>query len=145
MKLKRMDRAAKLYDRARIIKETSFGPNHVSIAVVLNNLAAAKHAQGENKKALSLYGRAIKIREKTYGKDTIANSSTLDNIALVYESEKDYKNAIKYYKKELDLVQKHNEDINTITTILNSIAHAHLSMENYEKAVEVIFFFNFFF
>jgi len=51
----RFDEALHLYHKAISIKEKQFGKSHISVAVVLNNIASVYQIQGQHRKALRLY------------------------------------------------------------------------------------------
>lgn len=74
-----------LYNRAVVVAEKSLqvaeqtaGPNHVSVATSLNNLALLYATQGKYAQAKPLYTRALAMNEKALGPDhpSVATSLT---------------------------------------------------------------------
>ena len=71
--------AESLYKRALALAESNFGPDHIEISVVLNNLAALYKYIGEFDEAERLYRRALAITEAGLGPDH-------PNIATIYHN-----------------------------------------------------------
>lgn len=76
-------RARALAERALAIQERELGPEHMTIAFTLNNVATALDQQGESRQARAVYGRALAIIEKTHGPDHLVVASFLNNLAGV--------------------------------------------------------------
>jgi tetratricopeptide (TPR) repeat protein len=63
----RLSEAEPLYRRALAIAEESYGPDHPTVAIRLNNLAGLLRATNRLSEAEPLYRRALAIGEKSYG------------------------------------------------------------------------------
>ena len=69
------------FEHARRLRESSVGPDHPDVALILSNLAACYEHAGEIDKALSTAKTAFQIREKTYGPNSPFLVATLNNLA----------------------------------------------------------------
>jgi tetratricopeptide (TPR) repeat protein len=73
--------ALPLFERALAIDEATYGPDHSTVAVSLNNLANTLRDLGRPGEALSLLERALGIDEVTYGPDHSAVAVSPNNLA----------------------------------------------------------------
>ena len=58
-----------LLERALLIEERAYGPDHIEIAPALFNLGSLHEDLGEKAKAREFIARALAIAERTYGSD----------------------------------------------------------------------------
>jgi Tfp pilus assembly protein PilF len=73
--------AEPLYRRALAIGEQSLGPDHPTVATVLNNLAGLLWATNRPGEAEPLYRRALAINEQSLGPDHPEATNVLNNLA----------------------------------------------------------------
>jgi hypothetical protein len=63
----RYAKAEPLFQRALVIKEKAMGPEHLSVANSLFNLASPCHTGGEHLKAEPMFERVLRIYQKALG------------------------------------------------------------------------------
>ena len=80
----RYDSAVVVAKRALQVAEQSLGPDHPSVATILNNLAELYRTQGQYAAAEPLYKRSLAIWEKALGPDHPDVATSLENMALLY-------------------------------------------------------------
>ena len=78
------DRAVVVAKRALQVAEQEMGPNHLSVAKSLNNLAELYRTQGRYTQAEPLYKRSLAIREKALGPNHPDVAQSLENMAKLY-------------------------------------------------------------
>jgi tetratricopeptide (TPR) repeat protein len=78
------DRAVVVAKRALQVAEQEMGPNHLSVAKSLNNLAELYRTQGQYAQAEPLYKRSLAIREKALGPNHPEVAQSLENMAVLY-------------------------------------------------------------
>src|SRR5438105_8970311 len=61
------DEAEALFRQAIALAEQAFGPNHLEVAAILNNMAVLLKYTGRFDEAESLYGRALAITQQSHG------------------------------------------------------------------------------
>ncbi len=83
-------RAVELLERALVINEREYGPDHVEVALVLNNLGNACGSLGDHGKQKELLERALVIFGCKYGPDHVEVAKTLTNLGNAYGSLGDY-------------------------------------------------------
>ena len=71
-----------LYKRSLAIFEKVLGPDHPSVAMALNNLAALYRNQGQYAQAEPLHKRSLAIREKALGPDHPDVATSLNNLVV---------------------------------------------------------------
>jgi tetratricopeptide (TPR) repeat protein len=69
------------FEHARRLRESSVGPDHPDVALILSNLAGCYEHAGQTDKALVSVKKAFQIREKTYGPNSPFLVATLNNLA----------------------------------------------------------------
>ncbi|MBV9038363.1 MAG: tetratricopeptide repeat protein, partial [Acidobacteriaceae bacterium] len=77
----RYNKAEPLHQRALAIYEQALGPDHPSVTLSLNNLAALYYAQSQYAQAEPLYQRALTILEKALGPEHPNVATCLENYA----------------------------------------------------------------
>jgi tetratricopeptide (TPR) repeat protein len=78
--------AKSFYERALLIRERTFGPEHPLTATSLHNLARLLRDQGQFSEAQELFERALAIREKVCGRDHLETAATLTNLASLLQA-----------------------------------------------------------
>jgi CHAT domain-containing protein/tetratricopeptide (TPR) repeat protein len=126
--------ATSLAERALAIREKSLGPNHASLAPILNNLAGLYEAQGRYADAEPLYKREIAIYEKTFGTDHPNFARALSGLAVLYTHQARYGDAERLYIRVLAIREKalgpkHPD----VATSLNDLAELYYHQGRYPE------------
>jgi CHAT domain-containing protein/Flp pilus assembly protein TadD len=112
-----------LHQRALAIYEKALGPDHLDVALVLNNLAWLYGVQGRYAQAEPLYQRSLAIREKVLGRYHPDVAQSLNNLAELYRKQDRYADAEPLYQRALAIWEKalgpHNPNV---ATALNNLA-----------------------
>ena len=87
------DRAVVVAKRALQVAEQEMGPNHLSVAKSLNNLAELYRTQGRYTQAEPLYKRSLAIKETSLGPDHPDVAQSLENMAVLYRKSGEEKEA----------------------------------------------------
>src|SRR5215467_11538142 len=103
---RRYSEAMPLAQRALAIQEKALGPNHPSVANLLNNLAFIYVNQGRYAEAEPLYKRSLAIREKALGPDHPDVAASLSNLAELYKDQGRYAGAEPLFKRSLTIREK---------------------------------------
>jgi CHAT domain-containing protein/Tfp pilus assembly protein PilF len=88
-----------MYEIVLAIRERQGGPEHLDVALSLNNLASLYATLGRYAEALPLQQRALAIREKRLGPEHLETALSLNNLAATY-------NALGQYPQSLQLLQR---------------------------------------
>lgn len=130
---KQFAEARDLVTKAVEINSRIQGPDHASMATLLNDLGAYHMELQDYKKAKDLLTRAIKIWDANDGHLGTANS--LFNLAETHRREHDYRNAIPLYRRTLDIRQKLLGKYHPQTLeVLNPLANQYLTLAQYKNA-----------
>jgi len=103
-RLGRPREAIEHHRRALEIRERELGPEHVSVATSLNNLAVAMMTAGEPQ-ALPLLERVLRIRERALGPDSVQLVSVLNNLGTALLAERELAAAEPYLWRTLALLE----------------------------------------
>lgn len=118
------------------ILEAELGPEHPSVATILNNLAGLYESMGDYEKALQLYQMALDIREKMLGSQHPDVATTLNNFAELYRMMGDYEKALPLYQKALEIDEKMlDPDHPSVAATIDNLALLYRQMGEYEKAL----------
>ncbi len=98
--------AESLYKRALALTESVFGPDHIEVSAVLNNLAVLYKYTGNFDEAERLYRRALAIKEKLLGADHPDVAMTLNNLAVFYKSQKRFDEAESLFQRALAIFER---------------------------------------
>lgn len=132
------------YEEMLQILETELGPEHLDIAITLDNLAGLYENLGDYEKALLLCQRAFEINEKVLGPEHPDVAITLNNLAGLYRQMGDYEKALPLYQRALEISEEehgseHPDDpfyrAAVIATTLDNLAGLYYQMGDYEKAL----------
>ncbi len=85
------------------IDETSFGPDHPTIAIRLNNLAALLCAANRLSEAEPMYRRALKIDEASFGPNHTNVAIRLNNLAQLLQNTNRYSEAEPLMRRGLEI------------------------------------------
>ena len=93
--------ALPLAQKALEMSEENLNPDHPTVAIYLEHLAALYRTLGEGVKAEPLLRRSLAVREKALGPDHLAVSYTLHNLAGLYAAEGKYAEAEPLFQRAL--------------------------------------------
>ncbi len=124
-----------LYEDIKANLQGKLGPDHLSVATTLNNLAGLYQFQGRYAEAEPLYKRSLEINEKALGPDHPSVATTLNNLAALYESQGRYAEAEPLYKRSIKITEKAlGPDDPSVATTLNNLAFLYTSQGRYAEA-----------
>jgi tetratricopeptide (TPR) repeat protein len=98
--------AKTLYERALVIHEKLFGPEHPETATSLNNLGALLLAQGHLAGARPYYERVLAINENALGPDHPETATSLGNLGALLHAQGDLAGARPNYERALAILEK---------------------------------------
>ncbi|AKB26875.1 hypothetical protein MSSIT_0156 [Methanosarcina siciliae T4/M] len=133
-----------LYEETLQILEIELGPEHLDIAITLDNLAGLYESLGDYEKALLLCQRALEIYGKVLGPEHTDVAINLNNLALLYSHIGDYEKALPLFQRALEISEEkqgseHPDDpfyrAAVIATTLDNLAGLYYQMGDYEKAL----------
>ena len=132
---RRYSEAMPLAQRALAIQEKALGPNHPSVANLLNNLAFIYVNQGRYADAEPLYKRSLAIREKALGPDHLDVAASLGNLAELYKDQGRYADAEPLFKRSLAISEKAlGPNHPDVATSLNALASLYQHQGRYADA-----------
>jgi tetratricopeptide (TPR) repeat protein len=112
-----------LMRRALVIDESSYGPDHVEVAIDLSNLALLLQATNRLAEAEPLMRRALVIDEASYGPDRPNVATDLHVLALVLQATNRLAEAEPLYRRALAIDEAgYGPDHPEVATDLNSLA-----------------------
>ncbi len=100
------DEALPIADRVLAIREKALGPDHLLVAISLNNLAELYRALGRYGAAAPLHKRALAIREKALGPGHSDVAESLNNLAALYADQGRHGDAEPLYRRALAIDEK---------------------------------------
>ena len=71
-----------ILERALVINEREYGPDHVEVAITLGSLGNAYGDLGDHTKKKAILERVLVINEREYGPDHVEVAITLYNLGL---------------------------------------------------------------
>jgi tetratricopeptide (TPR) repeat protein len=95
--------ALTLHERALTIREARLGPDHLTTAESLNNLANVVQDQGNFDRARALYERALAIREARLGAGHPDTAASLNSLASVLRDQGDLAGARRLHERALGI------------------------------------------
>jgi CHAT domain-containing protein/Tfp pilus assembly protein PilF len=99
-------KAAEFLERAAKLGEKTFGPDHLNLAAILNNLAEVYIELGRYAEAEQLDKRVLAIHERANGPDDPGNATGLYSLASVYMRQGRYAEAEPLYKRGVAINEK---------------------------------------
>eukprot|EP00752_Nemacystus_decipiens_P013900 g12339.t1 len=115
--------AEQLYEKSQAIQEKVLGPEHPTVATMLNNQAELLRSQGRYAEAEPLYERSQAIREKSLGPEHPDVAQSLNNRAVLLEMEGKFEEAELLYQRSLAIDEKvYGPDHPEVATDLNNRA-----------------------
>jgi CHAT domain-containing protein/tetratricopeptide (TPR) repeat protein len=131
--------AIPLAERVVLIKEKTFGGDHIDVAAVMSELAKLYQAQGNYASAETAYLRVLEIREKTFGAAHQDVAGTLNNLGSLYYLKGDYARAEAHYQRALNIREKvFDANDPRIATTLSNMALLYEVKGDYARS-EVIY------
>jgi len=97
----RYDEARPYYQQALDLRAKLYGPDHLEVALSLNNLAAVPYEQGKFEEAVALYQRSLEIRQRVLGPDNPEVAATLNAVAACRRGQGRLEEARELYAKAL--------------------------------------------
>jgi tetratricopeptide (TPR) repeat protein len=115
--------AEPLYRRALAIDEASYGPDHPTVAIDLNNLALLLRATNRLAEAEPLYRRVVKIFETSLGQDHPNVATALNNLALLLRATNRLAKAEPLFRRVVKIFETSlGQDHPNVATALNNLA-----------------------
>lgn len=101
-----LEQAESYYQKAMLLINTSYGPNHLYTANVLADIAKLYTLQGKYSKAEELINRAIAVQEKTYGTNHHLVSGSWLTKAKICQEKGNFAQAEQLVNKSLAALEK---------------------------------------
>lgn len=134
-RLGRYAEAEPLYKRALAIREKVLGPDHLSVAISLDDLGNLYKDLSQLTKAEEYQKRALAMREKALPPDHLDVARSLNNLAEVYRLQARLGEAAQLYQRALAIFEKKlGPDHKTIGKCLNNLAVVYVSQARYAEA-----------
>ncbi|MES1988490.1 MAG: tetratricopeptide repeat protein, partial [Pseudomonadota bacterium] len=126
-------------ERALRIKEAFYGPNHITVAITLNNLAGAYGALGDRSRQRDLLERTLCIKEAFYAPDHVEVAKTLNNLGSAYGILGDHSRARNLLKRALHIEEAfYGSDHVEIASTLNNLAVAHGALGDHSREQDLL-------
>ena len=131
------DDAETEHRRALDLLARHFGPEHLEVARVLDNLANTLQMRGRSQEAQELYRRALAIRTDLLGAEHPEVSRQWFNIGWSYFQRRDFPQARVHYERALAGYRKtQGPDSRRLAETLLAVAQVDLQQAAYERAAE---------
>jgi len=129
------DHAVIAAKQALDLAERSFGPDHVDVALSLNNLALMYKTQKRFAAAEPLYKRSLLIREKALGPAHRSVAESLHNLAALYKAQGEFAAAEPLYKRSLAIWEKTlGPEHPSMATSINNLASLYVAQGDFAAA-----------
>jgi CHAT domain-containing protein len=130
-------RAEQYYQRARVIQEKMFGPEHFHLSDSFSLLGRVAYDTGDYAKAKGLYQRALTLWEKALGPDHLSATGYRNDLAAVYITTGDYEKAEALYLQSLSAhEQKGAMSKLEVQETLYGLARLHAAKRRASEALE---------
>jgi tetratricopeptide (TPR) repeat protein len=117
------------------VAKNTFGPNHFTVIVSLNNLAEIYRIQGNYSEAESIYKQALSIAEETFSDEHPIVAVSLNFLAELYSYQGKNTDAELLYKKSLEIYEKTiGPDHHDVAVILENIAKFYKKIGKQDKS-----------
>jgi tetratricopeptide (TPR) repeat protein len=115
------DRALDCYEKALVIKMEMLGPDHLSTAMTINNIAMVYKNKGDFTRAIEYFTRALTIKRKSLGDLNPETAAAVCNVGDMHRLDGDLPKALQYYLWALDIRKETlgERDRITIDTMYN--------------------------
>jgi len=137
--------ARALNERALKIDETSYGPDHPTVAIHVNNLGSVLQDLGELAEARKHFERALKIDEASYGPDHPTVAIRVNNLGLVLKDLGELAEARKHYERALKITESsYGPDhpnvaiyVNNLGVVLRDLGELTEARKQFERALKI--------
>jgi tetratricopeptide (TPR) repeat protein len=134
-----------LFERALEFAEAAFGPRHINVAAILNNLGRVVHAQGHFGDAKQLFDRALSISMRERGPDHVETAACLENLAQLLVAQGDLTQAQLLFERtrailEARLGPDHPDlakTLSSLASVLNEKGDFELARSLNERALAI--------
>ncbi len=128
-----------LLERALVIKERAYGPDHVQVTMTLNNLGNAYGDLRDYGKKKELLERVLVIEEREYGPDHVEVAATLVNLGNAYGSLGDYGKQKELLERALVIDEReYGPDHVQVASTLVNLGNAYGDLGDYGKRKELL-------
>lgn len=132
------DKAEEYLQRAVSIRETAFGPDHISVADGLDNLGEVYAAQARHSEALPLLERALTITEAETQTDKSGLGLRLFALASIHEHLGNLDNAEKLYQRALAVEEARPDlDPSNLTAVFHGLGTVYHKQERFADAESI--------
>ncbi len=123
------------YKQCLSVTQSRLGPEHLYVALSLNNLAELYRSQGRYSEAEPLYVKALAMRRKLLGQEHPSVALSLNNLALLYNSQERYSEAEPLCVEALAMRRKLlGSEHPSVAKSLNNLATLYCSQGRYSEA-----------
>ncbi|HEX8228877.1 MAG TPA: FxSxx-COOH system tetratricopeptide repeat protein [Chloroflexia bacterium] len=132
-------------ERAIVIGEAVYGPDHPTVAIRLNNLGTVLRVLGDLQGARSNHERALAIGKSMYGPDHPTVAARLNNLGTVLRELGDLQGARSNFERALAIIKSvHGPDhphvavgLNNLGAILRALGDLQGARSNLERALAI--------
>ncbi len=127
--------AVAIWKELLVHAEKAYGPDHINVAVSLNNFGNLYDRLGIYSKAQPLLERSLAIRERNLGPDHPTTAIAVNNLAGLYQRQGLYVEAELLYKRSLAIREQALGSSNHSTALaLNNLGFLYYTQGLYDKA-----------
>lgn len=132
----RLPEALPLAQRALVLAERLHGPEHLQVAIVLNNLAELERQLGQFAPALAHHQRSLALHERLLGPDHLETAVAANNLGLVHHAMGRFPEALALYQRSLASRERQlGADHMDVANSLNSLAEFYRQVGPQAQAV----------
>ena len=133
------------FERALLLAENIYGPDHPNVAIRVNNLGKVLQDLGELRTAKQHLERALKIDENTYGSDHPNVARDVNNLGTVLQDLGDLQAAKQYMERALKIDENTYgpdhpnvaRDVNNLGTVLQDLGDLQAAKQYMERALKI--------
>jgi tetratricopeptide (TPR) repeat protein len=128
-----------LYQNCLKELQCRLGTEHISVAVILNNIGELYLSLGKHRDIESFYVRALTILEKQIGTENTFAAQIFANLAKSYKVQGKYEKAESLYMRSLEIRERHlGVEHSLIADSLNNLVELHREKGNYGEAERLL-------
>ena len=128
-----------LYQNCLKELQCRLGKEHISVAVILNNIGELYLSLGKHRDIESFYVRALTILEKQIGTDNTFAAQIFTNLAKSYKVQGKYEEAESLYMRSLEIRERHlGIEHSLIADSLNNLVELHREKGSYGEAERLL-------
>jgi tetratricopeptide (TPR) repeat protein len=132
----RLDESAAVLDRALVLSEALYGPQHPRLAPVHQSLGGLARRRGDRVAAQRHYAQTVEILETSHPTSHPALSTNYRNLGDAFMDEGDHEQAIVWYRKALDTDRHRMGDAGPSYISSLVLGHALLEVGRPREALE---------